>query len=217
MQPLKTAVRPNRESTIGWLPDAERSMTLRRRCASATGPCAQAPPPSGPRSAMVAAMTATAATSAWPSKQISPARPHMRSRMVDGDDVYRMGAPIAATDGGVTGRRAVPDVDPRGHRRLEEFDLPPHVLRALPGVHRSQSIRRGGAPELPANDAIAWEECRVGTEVNEPAGDQATGDQTDMRSKVRPVRPRRHTRHQSAVEGEQLVHCECRSDPLQAL
>src|SRR5918997_5075476 len=77
MHPLKTMTSPRSESTIGGVPVSERSMIFNRRRARATGPLAQSPLPSGPRSFMVAAILATASTSARPPTLISPAKPHI--------------------------------------------------------------------------------------------------------------------------------------------
>ena len=51
-------------------------MIFSRRWASATGPAAQAPLPSGPRDARVAAIASTAPTSALRPRATSPAKPH---------------------------------------------------------------------------------------------------------------------------------------------
>src|SRR3954453_16613959 len=77
MQPLNATVRPTYGSTSGCEPCSDRSMIFRRRCARATGPADQEPPPSGPRAAIVAAIASTAATSARSPGRCSPANPHI--------------------------------------------------------------------------------------------------------------------------------------------
>src|SRR3712207_5110987 len=79
MHRVKTSVRPSAESTSGCEPVTLRSMIESRRWASATGPWAQIPSPSGPRCCRQPLIRAQAATSApRPSKRSSPARPHIR-------------------------------------------------------------------------------------------------------------------------------------------
>src|SRR5918997_2823019 len=81
MQPLNTTVMPSSPSTIGWAARSDRSMILSRRWPRATGPWAQSPEPSGPRSAIVPVMHATATGSAARRvRSSSPLKPHTQAR-----------------------------------------------------------------------------------------------------------------------------------------
>src|SRR3954447_6009680 len=132
MQPLKTRVRPCCSSTIGWAAASERSITLRRRWASATHPSAHEPWPSGPRGASRSAICSTVPRSAArPSYRTSPAMPHMGAPPGSSGDL----AWSRSTAGTRAPERHTRDVEPPPSRLwlpAMGTDVRPS---AVPGVH----------------------------------------------------------------------------------
>ncbi len=83
------------------------------------------------------------------------------------------------------------DARPTGSRR---HGLPPHLPQAVPGVHvyaDRESARPGDVVEfrLSADQPVAATLCRLGLEVDDPAGDQVLADFGSLAPGVQPIHP----------------------------